>query len=122
MADRFWSFDGDTRASHPTAEEAQATCQRALDWYRDDSRDEGWCEDVESIMWGEIRERIVETTSDFGGGEDPVEGVDYLLEPVDPPGPMCRLDGCTAIATHGLGTEAIVCWGHAGTWPEVPRG
>lgn len=34
----------------------------------------------------------------------------------------CHGDGCTSSATHGPNGEAIACWGHAGDWPEVPRG
>jgi hypothetical protein len=57
---RFWSFDGDCRDTHATAEEARKACERALDDYRDDAGD-GWDEAVTSIMWGEIRELVVET-------------------------------------------------------------
>jgi hypothetical protein len=57
---RFWSFDGDCRETHATEAEARATCENALDHYRD-MAPEGWDEEVDQIMWGEIRERVVVT-------------------------------------------------------------
>lgn len=57
---RFWSFDGDTWSTHATAEEARTVCENALAYYRDRANTDGWAEEVESIMWGPIAERIVE--------------------------------------------------------------
>lgn len=35
--------------------------------------------------------------------------------------PRCGERGCTSSATHGPdgSTEPIVCWSHAGNWPEI---
>lgn len=94
MADRFWSYNGDMRNTHATAEEARAECQRALDDYRDIAGDEGWQEVVESIAWGPIAERVVETyrdehakNCDRGDGCSCAqcfdEYIDYELRPVE---------------------------------------
>jgi len=60
LSARFWSYDGDTWDTHVTAEQARNRCLRALDQYRDDAPGDGWAEEVESIMWGPIAERVVE--------------------------------------------------------------
>jgi hypothetical protein len=67
---RFWSFDGDMWNTHATAEEARTVCENALDYYREYANTDGWAEEVESIMWGPIAERIVGETIDHEPGCD----------------------------------------------------
>jgi hypothetical protein len=35
--------------------------------------------------------------------------------------PRCSVAGCSMAARHGPGDVAMVCWSHAGDWPEVSR-
>jgi hypothetical protein len=42
--------------------------------------------------------------------------------PEDAPRVVCAMERCTSTATHGPAGEAVVCWSHAGEWPEVRRG
>ena len=39
-----------------TTEEAEAMAENLLEEYREDSYDEGWSEDVETVCWGEVQQ------------------------------------------------------------------
>jgi hypothetical protein len=54
------------------------------------------------------------------GPEDAPAAVERVGDLPRLPPPMCQAE-CTAPATHGPAGVAIVCWGHAGDWPEVSR-
>lgn len=60
-ANRFFSFDGECYDTHPTAEEARAVAQRALESYADSASD-GWDDAVERVLWGEVRQHVVEVS------------------------------------------------------------
>ena len=51
---------------HDTAEEAKAEADKSLEFYRDQSRDEGWPESVESMVgYGKILGSAVKTNEIF---------------------------------------------------------
>ena len=59
---RFFSYDPNDRIRfHATAEEAKAEAEYALELYREEAGD-GWDENVDEIMWGEIKELVQETS------------------------------------------------------------
>ena len=96
---RWFSQDNDGRTEfHATAEQAKAAAEASLEWCRDQAaEEEGWPEDTERILWGEVREgatrRVLyahdETCRNEGGrlacdGADWHETWEYdLLPPVD---------------------------------------
>ena len=59
----FFSYDPlDCFQRHETAEEAEAACRYAADEHRDIASDEGWPEEAGDVCWGEIRQRLTETS------------------------------------------------------------
>lgn len=88
-APRYFSYDCDNGyEEHDTAEQARAEAERALDWHRDQARyEDGWSEDVTSVCWGEVLERVAETDrgetdGDEEEGIEPETWADYGLVPV----------------------------------------
>lgn len=81
----YFSYDGEYWEEYETAAEARDACERALDDARDVAGSDGWPDTTESICWGRVLERVVETSrqtaADF---EDPEEassalrGFDYI--------------------------------------------
>lgn len=55
---RYFCDTGDGLLYFDTPEEAQAAAQVAIEPWKDYSGME-WCEEVESVCWGEIRQRVV---------------------------------------------------------------
>ena len=57
MADRYFSFDGETYQTHETADDAQREAAKALDFWRQETIADGkWSKMVGAIAWGEIYE------------------------------------------------------------------
>lgn len=44
-----------------TEAEAEAVAENIITLYREDAGDEGWDEDVESVCWGELRQKAIMT-------------------------------------------------------------
>ena len=52
---KYFTYSADNGFSvFKTAEEAEALAENLLQEYREDSYEDGWSEDVESVCWGEI--------------------------------------------------------------------
>ena len=80
--DRWFSYDpaGNGYETHPTEALARQAAARALDYYRDDASSEGWSEDVDSVVWGEIRGAVVCTDRRKVEPEDASEYFDEIHE------------------------------------------
>ncbi len=85
MGERYWSYDdNDGLQWHDTAEAAESAAQEALTLYRLEADGDGeWPDGVDSICWGEVRGRIVETTGSTEEYGEEREWVDYHLAPVE---------------------------------------
>lgn len=82
MVKRYFAYSTDHGFERfVTAEEAEQFAQNLLDDYRDDSYDEGWSEDVESVCWGEVSQQVTEVVT--GPAANPANGsysYDYILK------------------------------------------
>lgn len=60
MAHKYFSYDNETGLeTFATAEEAQTAAKAAIAWYCDNSSG-GWDSDVESVVWGEIKQEAAQ--------------------------------------------------------------
>lgn len=67
---RFFSYDPNDRIRfHNTAKEAKAEAEAALAAYRGDAADDGWDENVDEVMWGEVKGIATKSTTTAGEGE-----------------------------------------------------
>ena len=58
---KFFSFSTDNGfLLHRTADEAKAEAEANIDYYRDGAF-EGWPEEVDSVCWGEVKEKSEQT-------------------------------------------------------------
>ena len=82
----FFSYDHEDGIEfHDTAEQAKARAESALDGDRDYA-DDGWTEEVIWICWGEVKQRVCETSRrkvEPEEGKDYEEEVDYGLRDTD---------------------------------------
>jgi hypothetical protein len=82
----FFSYDHEDGIEfHDTAEQAKARAEAALDGDRDYA-DDGWNEEVIWICWGEVKQRVCETSRrkvEPEEGKDYEEEVDYGLRDTD---------------------------------------
>ena len=66
---------------HETAAEAEAECRKIVDHHREVAGDSGWDENAGDVCWGEIRQRLTETSRRPVNDDDPVfSGFDDIAE------------------------------------------
>lgn len=84
MRDKWFSYDPDDGFEiHATEAKARARAEHSLSRYRDDAGD-GWPEELDSICYGRVGGRVVETERRPATEDDGIPGcdeyVDYALE------------------------------------------
>lgn len=83
MSDRFFSYDGETFATHATLTEAREESQKAIDHFRGEAGFDGeWADEVARVCWGEIRERAEALPDEESEDDEP--RCDYALAPTNP--------------------------------------
>ncbi|MEM6050483.1 hypothetical protein AAH450_07850 [Erwinia sp. P7711] len=81
---KYFAYDPETGFEiFETSEEASSHAQEAIDMYREEAS-EGWPESVESVCWGEVKQRSQESTFNAGDEDDlDKEYSDYHLEDIE---------------------------------------
>lgn len=88
MSHKYFSYDSESGFdTFATAKEAQACARESIEWYSDNSSD-GWDPDVESVVWGEIKQEAAQfgnrpVTENDRVDEGVTETCGYQLQSID---------------------------------------
>lgn len=81
MSNKYFVYSADNGfETFSTAAEAEAVADDIISQYREDAREDGWDDDVETVMWGEISRKA--KMVDVSLTPDQVTGLypgDYVL-------------------------------------------
>lgn len=117
MSENYFAYDPDQGfETYATAELAEAAAKSAIAYYAENS-DEGWCEEVEEVVWGEIRGHSAQVKIKTCVNYELAAVAAYTSDPLADLAAVMRhhnitidSNGCGAIRDGSSGTHHLFIW------------